>query len=73
MCSGLNYLEVALDDLNVFSANVRPLKTADEKCLSHAHAYHLAKANDMWGNRLLHSRGDCHRNTSIYCNVALQL
>ena len=57
MCNGLNYLEVALDDLNVFSANVCPLKAADRKCLSHTHAYRLAKANDMWGNRLLCATG----------------
>ena len=38
MCSALNYLKVALDNLNVFSPNVRPLKAVDEKCLSHAHA-----------------------------------
>jgi len=71
MCSAFNYLEVALDDLNVFSPNVRPLKTADGKCLSHAHAYRLAEANGVWRNRLLRSRGDRHQNAPIYCNMAL--
>uniref|UniRef100_A0A9I9EKJ0 HAT C-terminal dimerisation domain-containing protein n=1 Tax=Cucumis melo TaxID=3656 RepID=A0A9I9EKJ0_CUCME len=69
MCNALNYLEVALDDLNVFSPNVYPLKTADRKCLSHAHAYRLAEANGVWGNRLLRSRGGRHRNAPIYCNA----
>ena len=73
MCSALNYLEVALDDLNVFSPNVRHLKAVNRKYLSHAHVYRLAEVNDVWRNRLLCSRGDCDRNGPIYCNVALQL
>ena len=57
------YLYVAIDDLDVFSAYVHPLKAAYQKCLSFTHAYHLTEENNVWQNRLLRATDDRHQSS----------